>query len=670
MDGWITIGTELATDKFDKQILDLENKMKQEEKKKLNIEGEIKTNEDKLRIQAIAYKEVNQLAEEYEQKIAQINNELSQIPTDVKGLPITDESKWSELKNDISAYYGEAAKIYNEMVQIDNESIKIITNIETLNNKHESINQKLEEYRNKISSIGYQKQQEELGKVKQSMSGIGNSVGGIIKSVGRWVVAIIGIRSIYSGIRNAVSTLTQYNDELAGKIEAIKLALASALAPVVEFIVNLITKAVALLGYVLKILFGIDIFAKASAMSMKKATGSAKELKKQLAGFDEMNVLNEDGTTGIAGGINNALNALKDMNEIGEGVFNKIKNWLFGFTWEGFADAIAEQLIAMKTIFEPVFNWFSKQFEPIKKMFIELYKELEPILEPMKKYWKEMVQQLLEELEPLKPYWDDLVNHYLKPLWDDFVDYIKPNVVDPLLDYFRPIGREIHNFLVPYVNKVIDWINRAFGVLGVNLKYWEYETEETSNNVTDSIGQAMENSENASNSMKNSVLNNFGEINTGINELSNETIEINTDTTQIDNVQGGLDRLLNTLFEIISKPWTIVTTFTTNLSNTFSNLFAGIRQRFSSIGINLPFMATGGIVNMPNKGTLVGGAMVGESGREGVIPLTDQQAMSELGREIGRNVVVNLTNITTMNGRVLNRELKQVGNEQDFAYNT
>ena len=74
---------------------------------------------------------------------------------------------------------------------------------------------------------------------------------------------------------------------------------------------------------------------------------------------------------------------------------------------------------------------------------------------------------------------------------------------------------------------------------------------------------------------------------------------------------------------------------------------------------------------MPNKGTLVGrgSAIGGEAGREGVIPLTDQQAMAELGREIGKNVLVNLTNITQMNGRVISRELKQVQSTQDFAYN-
>lgn len=55
--------------------------------------------------------------------------------------------------------------------------------------------------------------------------------------------------------------------------------------------------------------------------------------------------------------------------------------------------------------------------------------------------------------------------------------------------------------------------------------------------------------------------------------------------------------------------------------------------------------------------------------KNGVIPLTDQEAMSELGREIGKNVLVNLTNITSMNGRIISRELKQVQSNQEFAYN-
>lgn len=66
----------------------------------------------------------------------------------------------------------------------------------------------------------------------------------------------------------------------------------------------------------------------------------------------------------------------------------------------------------------------------------------------------------------------------------------------------------------------------------------------------------------------------------------------------------------------------------------------------------------------------LGTSIGGERGAEGVIPLTQSQAMEYLGSEIGKNVVVNLTNITEMNGRVIGRELKQIKNSQDFAFNS
>ena len=81
-------------------------------------------------------------------------------------------------------------------------------------------------------------------------------------------------------------------------------------------------------------------------------------------------------------------------------------------------------------------------------------------------------------------------------------------------------------------------------------------------------------------------------------------------------------------------------------------------------------LASGGLINMPNRGVPVTNAIAGEAGAEGIIPLTDQQAMAQLGAEIGRNVLVNLTNITSMNGRVISRELRTIQSEEDFAFNT
>lgn len=62
--------------------------------------------------------------------------------------------------------------------------------------------------------------------------------------------------------------------------------------------------------------------------------------------------------------------------------------------------------------------------------------------------------------------------------------------------------------------------------------------------------------------------------------------------------------------------------------------------------------------------------MIGERGAEGVIPLTDSQAMTTLGEAIGRYITINANITNTMNGRVISRQIQQIIANQDFAYNS
>lgn len=82
-----------------------------------------------------------------------------------------------------------------------------------------------------------------------------------------------------------------------------------------------------------------------------------------------------------------------------------------------------------------------------------------------------------------------------------------------------------------------------------------------------------------------------------------------------------------------------------------------------------PRLKTGGIVNMPGRGVDIGGAIAGEAGREGVLPLTDPATMAQLGKEIGQWITVNLSNITKLDSKVISRKTKQVGNQLSFATN-
>lgn len=108
----------------------------------------------------------------------------------------------------------------------------------------------------------------------------------------------------------------------------------------------------------------------------------------------------------------------------------------------------------------------------------------------------------------------------------------------------------------------------------------------------------------------------------------------------------------------------------------FSAIIAGIgavigkswRWNFLQIP-RIPYLAKGGIVNLPSRGVPVGGALAGERGAEGVIPLTDSQQMALLGEAIGKYITINATVVNSMNGRVLSREIQKIQNQSDFATN-
>ena len=54
----------------------------------------------------------------------------------------------------------------------------------------------------------------------------------------------------------------------------------------------------------------------------------------------------------------------------------------------------------------------------------------------------------------------------------------------------------------------------------------------------------------------------------------------------------------------------------------------------------------------------------------GIIPLTDENAMQILGENIGRYSTINANITNSMNGRVISRILQQIQNDRDFAFNS
>ena len=645
MDGYITIGTELDTDKFDRQITDLEKKMKHEENNKISIETKLSGQEKQLDEER---KKVDDLSDAYwRMKEAQDAIE-SGIATP------SQLTSFFEMKDN----FGSLEQLESTFNKALDKQDKIQQKVDETKRKYEEVIGKVDEYKVKIESVNLKRQQYEIEQTRAKMSGLSNSVQGIVHKVGKWALALFSVRSVYNIIRQSVSTLTQQNQELSDQITAIKTSLANALEPIIQFVVDVATKVVAVIGYILKLLFGIDIFAKKATNNVKKTTkavkglgGVSSDLKKQLAGFDEINMLNKDGSTGGLGGlgddIDGVVDKMKDMSKMGEGLFKDLINWLNPFTKEA-QEAIKGTILGIKVGLAPLANWINNNvWQPIKLSFSVLIEKLKPILDPLKKAFAEVVE-------------------YVKPIWEQLKTFFKVNIIDPIIEFWKPIGQKLYEFFAPGINNIIDIINSVFGIFGIHLDHLETNTEKKLDNIekdTNQKGKEIEQD-------LTKPMDNAGQK---VDDLSKKTIDIKSDTTNIENVDDGLHGILQNLWQMIGGNWNVTTTFDAKLTQGYINAissFSNLITSGASSIFKLPFMATGGIVNMPNKGTLVGGAMAGESGKEGVVPLTDQQAMAELGREIGKNVLVNLTNIMQMNGRVISREMKQVTNTRDFAYNT
>lgn len=146
--------------------------------------------------------------------------------------------------------------------------------------------------------------------IKNSFSSMGNGIKGGFSHILKYAGALFSIRGIYGALSNSASSwLSSQNagaKQLSANIEYMKNAMGSALAPVIQFVTNLVYKLMKAIQSVVYALTGVNIFAKASASSMGNVASNAKKAKnetKQLAGIhSEINNISDNDSGSDSGG--------------------------------------------------------------------------------------------------------------------------------------------------------------------------------------------------------------------------------------------------------------------------------------------------------------------------------------------------------------------------------
>ena len=669
MDGEITIGTKLDTDKFDRQISQLEKKMQKEEDKKIVIDAKLGSQQEDLEK---ARQETDKLADAY-QRLKELQDKLA------AGKATPGEFATFQ---DLQSTYGSLEQIGTQFDTALSKQDAIEQKVAQTKYRYDEINAKVSEYKQKIENVKIEKQVADVEKLKSGFNNVGSSIQGAVKHVARLALGIFGIRSAFMFLRRASSDLAGYDKQYAANIEYIRYALTQMIAPVLQWIVRL---AATLLGYINAIMqgwFGINLFSRGSAENFNKMKAGAsgvskavKEIKKQLTGFDEINMLTDQSDTGTsagAGGVgmpNFDLSAMqgevpewlqwiidhKDeilsvLAGIAAGII-AIKLGLGGLTSLGIGLMVAGIVLAIQALVaylkDPNWQNFGKLIQGIGVALIGLGLIMQNV-------YVVIAGVIVLIVGIIVKYWNQI-----KAFLQSGIDWLSGKS-DWVHQMFGDTIGNIYDDVVKYLQIVLNWIDGTFKnikgafdgfitfIKGVFTGNWEQAWE--------GIKQIFSNTFQA---ILRTFVTFFTLIKNNVVTFARTAGDIIASAFKIvvNSVLSAIERVLNSPIRAVNRLIGVI------------NAVPGINLSTLPT-FNLPRLKVGGIVNMPNKGTLVGGAITGESGREGVIPLTDQQAMAELGAEIGRNVVVNLTNITKVGNRQIAREIKQINAEQEFAFNT
>lgn len=501
-----------------------------------------------------------------------------------------------------------------------------------------------------------------LSKLKDKFSQIGNSISNSIKKAGTGIASLVkkitsigsivvktmakivtsavgfgialtaalGIIAVLSlallAVEEAFKNVGEKNKTLKNDIQYIIFALKTALQPVIDAIVNAIVKIISFIVTIVKyimaianILAGRNLFEKATpeafAKSMKEADKSskgvaknAKEIKKQLAGFDEMNVLGQSSIGGGAGtstpitdystsfDVSNLTDFENKVKETWENIKTKfVDGWNFinktsreeakkyldenDKTWGTLKLGIFDWLQGISKVVEGFYNVWSGIFEFIVGLVTNDDKKIQSGVEKIKKgvikilegLWQflisnpEMIWGIIKAIGTL--IWEGVkkkvkdIKKKIKEIWDQIKDDFKES-------FWKGIG----NIFIRFFNKIIDKINKK---------------------LTISVGKTL-----------SAILKGLG-----------------------IKVEAGS----YSLFQIPK----------------------------------IPELAKGGVINLPGRGVAIGG----EKGQEGVIPLTDSQQMELLGQAIGRHINLTATIPVYAYNRQVAREVRKIELEDAFAGN-
>ena len=530
------------------------------------------------------------------------------------------------------------------------------------------------ELRNNIEKVsnqiaGYKKQLQDVGReADKTDDKISKGFDKGVKSLKRFGLSLFGIQSMYRLVSRASSAYLSQDVELAQKLQNVWVGLGSFLAPLIEYISNILLKGLGYLNEFIKALTGIDYIAKANANAINKQAQAQKNLNTQTYDFDVIRKQQDTSTSGGASansGIqipeldNNIVKKLQDLaywlkenwswlekvgialgvtfGAVAIGKFLRNIGLMIGSAGgAGVAGAgllgLQALLVAIAGVY--VISMYLENGAKIKKELDELNGALGNNTSQAQTFANETKNISNQFLELMKN--GDLTEEHIKG-WDKSLQLTTDTIVNQY--------KELEN------NKT--WWGALTGA--------NKQITETQKNLADAL---------------NVVTNDYkllyaqGKLNEEQTDNYKQALK-----NQIEIMEDlGYDvSALKTQYEKLTGTYTIEVKAKDNASSVLDKIKKGLSGVFSGIGDLFGItgggssgkrFAKGGIVTQPTR------ALIGEAGYpEAVVPLTDDY-LSTLASLIGQygGGGSNTTNVY-LNGRLIQREMSKQSEQISFATN-
>lgn len=795
----------LSDVKIDNQLNNLEEQLKNAEKNmqlKLTIKNEaqeeLDKNSEKIKALSASYDELKPKQEQFNAMQTKLFSSpavsLTEEGARVYKSLADDVVKLNEVKREIASATAEQSKLKKRVEATNIAYNRSVTSTEGIKRKIEEINIKKQVNEAK-------KLEQNINDTTKTSKSFGDSIGSAIKKVARLTLGIFGIRSAYNLVRRASSTLAQYDKEYSNNLEYIRYVLAQTLAPIIQWIMNMLQTVLGYVNYLAKAWFNVTIFSSKTARNFANASKSTSEMKKNLqsTSFDEMNVLSDNSSS--SSGVETSIPTFKPEDV-------QIPSWLQKFAELGkpiidFFNGIIEKygpvkagilavvialggFIILKLVttlikklgktFTGVSADFTGFFDSLGKAaeIISILGGLAIVINSITGLIDTFSQSgmtldetvgllgtvfgglagtfilLAGAMELLTPSWQsiagavvifggmavilatvtNLINTFSKSgmKLSDVIDLMSTILISivalmgavallgpamtaglvpfsvvivgicallitmsetlpKILDAASKFIQSIAPVIIALIKTINECINNTIMILGTVLP----PIINSIGSLFDSIFKGIENVVTSVgnsvskivDSMGNAIVSIIREIQGVIRQVGNTITQVATTiiwfinslgpaiNNFVDNTIIAITKLVNFVVSAVEYLVNRVIDGINGIAGVLNNL-PGIKIRtkgYVSIPRFRPRLSTGGIVDIPGKGVDIGGAIAGEAGREGVLPLTNPQAMEELGREIGKWINVNNVLNNYLDGRLIQRQITKKSEELAFATN-